>query len=233
MVLLDVDHPDIVEFIRCKAAEEKKAWALIDAGYDGAIDGEAYASVYFQNSNNSVRVSDAFMAAAEAGQPWATRRRTDGAVADTHDAATLMREMAEAAHLCGDPGLQFDTTINAWHTSKATDRIYASNPCSEFIFLNDTACNLASIKPDEVSHRGWWGRCRGPQARRRPDAHSARAHRRQRGLSDLEDHRALARVQTAGLGLCQSRRAADGERPRVRLVEGQGARRRGHRHRLR
>ena len=145
MVLLDVDHPDIVAFIRCKADEEKKAWALIDAGYDSAIDGEAYASVLFQNSNSSVRVSDEFMRAVEEGKPWATKRRTDGAVADTHDAAALMREMAAAAHLCGDPGLQFDTTINAWHTCKATDRIHASNPCSEFIFLDDTACNLASL----------------------------------------------------------------------------------------
>ncbi len=145
MVLLDVDHPDIVQFIRCKAEEEKKAWALIDAGYDGAIDGEAYASVFFQNSNNSVRVSDAFMSAAGAGEPWETKRRTDGAIADTYDAAALLREMAAAAHLCGDPGLQFDTTINAWHTCKATDRIHASNPCSEFIFLDDTACNLASL----------------------------------------------------------------------------------------
>ncbi len=145
MVLLDVDHPDILPFIRSKADEEKKAWALIDAGYGGTIDGEAYASVAFQNANHSVRVSDAFMHAVEEGKPWSTTRRTDGAIADTYDARVLMREMAAAAHLCGDPGLQFDTTINAWHTSKATDRIYASNPCSEFIYLNDTACNLASL----------------------------------------------------------------------------------------
>jgi ribonucleoside-diphosphate reductase alpha chain len=145
MVLLDVDHPDILDFINAKAGEEKKAWALIDAGYDGSIDGEAYSSVFFQNSNNSVRVSDAFMQAVEYGGTWETIRRTDGKVAKTYDAPTLMRAMAEAAHLCGDPGVQFDTTINAWHTCKATDRIYASNPCSEFLFLNDTACNLSSL----------------------------------------------------------------------------------------
>src|SRR5262249_53878386 len=145
MVLLDVDHPDILKFIRAKADEEKKAWALIDAGYDSAIDGEAYNSVFFQNSNNSVRVSDVFMQAVLDDGQWQTRRRTDKSVAETHDARVIMRAMAEAAHLCGDPGLQFDTTINAWHTCKATDRIYASNPCSEFLFLNDTACNLASL----------------------------------------------------------------------------------------
>jgi ribonucleoside-diphosphate reductase alpha chain len=145
MVILDVDHPDIVEFINCKSKEERKAWALIDAGYDGAVDGEAYGSVFFQNSNNSVRVSDEFMQAVESDGVWKTKNRKDHSEAGHFEARQLMRQIAEAAHLCGDPGLQFDTTINRWHTCKATAPIYASNPCSEYMFLNDSACNLASL----------------------------------------------------------------------------------------
>jgi ribonucleoside-diphosphate reductase alpha chain len=145
MVILDVDHPDIVDFIRSKAEEEKKAWALIDAGYDGAVNGEAYSSVYFQNANHSVRVSDEFMRAVVDGGEWHTIARTSGEVMTSHRAGDVLRMIAEAAHQCGDPGLQFDTTINAWHTCAGTDRIYASNPCSEYMFLNDTACNLASL----------------------------------------------------------------------------------------
>lgn len=145
MVMLDVDHPDILEFVNAKADEERKAWALIDAGYDGSIDGEAYRSVFFQNSNNSVRVSDAFMEAVRDDAPWQTHWRTNGDVAATLPARELFDAIVSAAHLCGDPGLQFDDTIQRWHTCAATDRIYASNPCSEFMFLNDTACNLASL----------------------------------------------------------------------------------------
>jgi ribonucleoside-diphosphate reductase alpha chain len=145
MVILDIDHPDIVQFINCKANEEKKAWALIDAGYDGAVDGEAYTSVFFQNSNNSVRITDDFMQAVEGDGVWKTVNRVGGKIAGSFEAKALMRMIANAAHVCGDPGLQFDTTINAWHTCKATDRIYASNPCSEYMFLNDSACNLASL----------------------------------------------------------------------------------------
>ncbi len=138
MVILDVDHPDIEEFINSKAHEEKKAWTLIDAGYDGSVNGEAYSSVYFQNGDN-------FMRAVMDGGEWSTIARTTGEVMDTMDAGDLMRKIAAATHQCGDPGLQFDTTINAWHTCSGTDRIYASNPCSEYMFLNDTACNLASL----------------------------------------------------------------------------------------
>lgn len=145
MVMLDVDHPDIEEFIHCKTKEEKKAHVLIDAGYDDAIDGEAYGSVFFQNSNNSVRVSDAFMDAVHRDIQWTTINRTDGTVAKTYRARNLFRQMAEAAHTCGDPGVQFDTTINNWHTCAATNRIYGSNPCSEYMFLDDSACNLASL----------------------------------------------------------------------------------------
>jgi ribonucleoside-diphosphate reductase alpha chain len=145
MVILDADHPDIVEFINCKVEEEKKAWALIDAGYDGSFTGPAYSSVFFQNSNNSVRVTDEFMRAVLDDSTWETHAVTTGEVMDTYKARELMRLIAEGTHVCGDPGMQFDTTINEWHTCPATDRIYASNPCSEYMFLNDSACNLASI----------------------------------------------------------------------------------------
>jgi ribonucleoside-diphosphate reductase alpha chain len=146
MVILDADHPDILEFINCKVEEEKKAWALIDAGYDGSFTGPAYASVFFQNSNNSVRVTDDFMRAVLDGGKWETHAVTDETrVMDVYDAKQLMAAIAEGTHVCGDPGMQFDTTINEWHTCPNTDRIYASNPCSEYMFLNDSACNLASI----------------------------------------------------------------------------------------
>ncbi len=145
MVILNVDHPDILAFIRCKASEEKKAWALIDAGYDASFNGEAYSSIFFQNSNNSVRVTDEFMNALVEDGPWSTKKVKDGQTMETFRARELMREIAEAAHLCGDPGLQFDTTINDWHTCLNTGRINASNPCSEYMFLDDTACNLASL----------------------------------------------------------------------------------------
>ncbi|MEW6272007.1 MAG: vitamin B12-dependent ribonucleotide reductase [Thermodesulfobacteriota bacterium] len=145
MVVLDAQHPDIVEFISCKAEEEKKAWTLIDAGYDGSLDGPAYSSVFFQNANNSVRVTDEFMRAVEGDGDWQTRFVTSGEVAESFRARDLMRMIAEAAHFCGDPGMQFDTTINAWHTCPNTGRINASNPCSEYMHLDDSACNLASI----------------------------------------------------------------------------------------
>jgi len=145
MVILDADHPDIVDFINCKVEEEKKAWALIDAGYDGSFTGPAYSSVFFQNSNNSVRVTDDFMRAVLDDGPWETHAVTTGEVMDTYRARDLMRLIAEGTHVCGDPGMQFDTTINEWHTCPETDRIYASNPCSEYMFLNDSACNLSSI----------------------------------------------------------------------------------------
>ena len=146
MVVLNADHPDIVEFINCKVDEERKAWALIDAGYDGSFTGTAYSSVFFQNSNNSVRVSDDFMRAVVDDEEWETRAVTDPRrVMETHRARGLMRLIAEGTHVCGDPGMQFDTTINDWHTCPNTDRIKASNPCSEYMFLDDSACNLASL----------------------------------------------------------------------------------------
>jgi ribonucleoside-diphosphate reductase alpha chain len=147
MVILNTDHPDIVEFVGCKADEEKKAWALIDAGYDGGfnVKGGAYDSVFFQNANHSIRATDAFMRAVIDDREWALTARTDGRPIETLRARALMKQVAEAAWLCGDPGLQFDTTVNAWHTCPASDRINGSNPCSEYMFLDDSACNLASL----------------------------------------------------------------------------------------
>ncbi len=145
MVILNIDHPDIVEFIECKAKEEKKAWTLIEAGYDGSVDGEAYASIFFQNANNSVRVTDEFMALVEQDGIWATRERPAGQIADTYPARELMKKIAESCHICGDPGMQYDTTINRWNTCKSSGSINASNPCSEYMFLDDSACNLASL----------------------------------------------------------------------------------------
>ncbi len=145
MVILNVDHPDIRDFVNSKVREEKKAWALIDAGYDGSIGGEAYGSVFFQNSNNSVRVIDDYMDAVLDDREWATKAVTDQHVIDRFRARDLWREIAEASHCCGDPGLQFDTTINDWHTCANSARINASNPCSEYMFIDDSACNLASL----------------------------------------------------------------------------------------
>ncbi len=145
MVILDAQHPDILEFINCKVEEEKKAWALIDAGYDGSFTGTAYGSVFFQNSNNSVRVTDEFMRAVLDDGVWQTKAVTNGEVVDTYRARDLMRAIAEGTWVCGDPGMQFDTTVNEWHTSPNTARINASNPCSEYMFLDDSACNLSSL----------------------------------------------------------------------------------------
>ena len=146
MVILDADHPDIFEFINCKAEEERKAWALIDAGYDGSLTGPAYASIFFQNANNSVRVPDEFMRAVADDAEWHTRAVTgDRPIVDTLRARDLLRAIAQTTHACGDPGMQFDTTINDWHTCPNTARINASNPCSEYMFLDDSACNLASL----------------------------------------------------------------------------------------
>jgi ribonucleoside-diphosphate reductase alpha chain len=145
MVILNVDHPDIAPFIDCKRKEERKAHVLIGQGYEASIDGEAYSSVFFQNANHSVRVTDEFMQAAIEDREWWTQNVTDGSRADKYSARELLRRVAETAWHCGDPGMQYDTTINRWHTCKATGRIYASNPCSEYMFLDDTACNLASL----------------------------------------------------------------------------------------
>src|SRR5437764_818467 len=138
-------HPDIEEFIDAKQKEEKKAWALIEQGYNGSYNGDAYGSVMYQNENVSVRVSDEFMDAALEGHEWWTRRVTDGKPCEKKDARTLLRKIAEGTHICGDPGMQFDSTIHKWHTCKGTARQNSTNPCSEYLFLDNTACNLASL----------------------------------------------------------------------------------------
>ncbi len=147
MVILDVDHPDIAEFITCKESEERKAWALIEAGYDGGfnVPGGAYDSVFYQNANHSVRATDEFMKAVVDDGSWNTRAVTTDEPMDTYQARDLMEMIASSTWVCGDPGMQFDTTINEWHTCANTARINASNPCSEYMFLDDTACNLASL----------------------------------------------------------------------------------------
>ncbi|MGC2527541.1 MAG: vitamin B12-dependent ribonucleotide reductase [Candidatus Acidiferrum sp.] len=145
MVILNIDHPDIVEFIECKMKEERKAQVLIEQGYDAGIDGDAYASIFFQNANHSVRVTDDFMRAVVEDKDWWTKNVTDGQPAEKMRARDLMLKISDSTWHCGDPGMQYDTTINRWHTSKNTARINASNPCSEYMFLDDTACNLASL----------------------------------------------------------------------------------------
>ena len=145
MVILDVSHPDIREFVNCKLHEEKKAWALIEAGYDPSFTGEAYGSVAFQNANHSVRVTDDFMRAVASDGEWTTRAVVDGHPMETLHARTIMHEMAEAAWVCGDPGIQYDTTINDWNPVSNSARQHATNPCSEFSFIDDTSCNLASL----------------------------------------------------------------------------------------
>jgi len=145
MVVLDVDHPDIEHFIWCKADEERKAEALRDAGFDMSIDGEGFTSIQYQNANNSVRVSDEFMEAVEAGEDWHLTARTDGTTVKTLDARELMNQISDAAWRCADPGIQYDTIINRWHTCPESGRINASNPCSEYMHVDDSACNLASL----------------------------------------------------------------------------------------
>ena len=145
MVVLDVDHPDVEEFIWCKAKEERKARVLEQAGYDMSLNSPDWASIQYQNANNSVRVTDQFMEAVVEGKEWTLTARTDGSVVETTDARGLLRQIAEAAWECADPGVQYDTTINSWHTLPNTGRINASNPCSEYMSIDDSACNLASL----------------------------------------------------------------------------------------
>ena len=146
MVILNVEHPDIVDFIECKSKEEAKAHALVAQGYDGSHpDSDAYSSIFFQNANNSVRVTDDFMVAVMRDTDFSTRAIVDGRVVNTYKAKDLLQKISEATWHCGDPGMQYDSTVNRWHTSKNTARINASNPCSEYMFLDDSACNLASL----------------------------------------------------------------------------------------
>jgi ribonucleoside-diphosphate reductase alpha chain len=145
MVILNADHPDIMEFINSKIDEEKKAWSLIDAGYDAAINGEAYSSIFFQNANHSVRATDEFMRAVEEDMEWQTKEVKTGKPSIKYRARDVLNNIAEGTHICGDPGMQFDSIVNDWHTCPNSARINASNPCSEYMFIDDTACNLASL----------------------------------------------------------------------------------------
>ena len=221
MVVLDVDHPDIREFIWCKAKEEDKAAALRDAGFDMSIDGDGFHSIQYQNANNSVRVSDEFMHAVEDDADWHLIARTTGEpVGEPVKARELMREIAEAAWRCADPGVQYDTTINQWHTSPNSGRINASNPCSEYMHVDDSACNLASLNLMKF---------------RRPDGtfdvETLPAHGRHRPagagdrrlaveLPDQGDRRQRPRVPSARHRLRQPRRVPDGQRRRLRLRRG-------------
>ena len=192
MVILNVDHPDIVEFIECKQKEEAKAHALVAQGYDGSHpDSDAYSSIFFQNANNSVRVTDDFMYAVVRDTDFSTKKVQDGSVMKTYKAKDLLQKISEATWHCGDPGMQYDTTTNRWHTSKNTARINASNPCSEYMFLDDSACNLASLNLAEVRAQRHIRR-RSLSPRRRCLNHRAGNSRRQRRISHRNDHAQLA-----------------------------------------
>ncbi len=187
MVILDADHPDIEDFIWCKAIEERKARALRDAGFDMDLDGKDSHSIQYQNANNSVRVTDEFMQAVLDDADWQLRAVTTGEVVQTMPARELFRQIAKAAWECADPGMQFDTTINRWHTAPNTDRINASNPCSEYMHIDNSACNLASLNlltflaaDGSFDVEGFSGGHGG-------DLHRPGDHRRQRRLPDRED----------------------------------------------
>ena len=211
MVILNAEHPDIEEFINCKVEEEKKAWALIDAGYDGSFTGPAYASVFFQNSNNSVRVTDEFMRAVMDDGEWQTRAvLPPHEVTANYKARGLMRQIAEATHICGDPGLQFDTTVNDWHTCPNTARINASNPCSRVHVPGRLGVQPRVDQPDEVRARGRRRVRRGGVRGSLPHAdHGAGDPGRQLQLSDAGDHQEQPRLPAARPRLRQSRRTAD------------------------
>src|SRR5471030_554689 len=166
MIVLDVDDPDIRDFIWCKAKEEDKAAALRDAGFDMSIDGDGFYSIQYQNANNSVRVTDEFMRAVENDEDWNLIARTTGEpIGEPIPARQLMKEIAQAAWRCADPGVQYDTTINEWHTCPVSGRINASNPCSEYMHVDDSACNLL-VEPDEVPPQRRHVRRRVVRARR-------------------------------------------------------------------
>ena len=211
MVVLDVDHPDIREFIWCKAKEEDKAAALRDAGFDMSIDGDGFHSIQYQNANNSVRVTDEFMRAVENDEDWHLIARTTGEpVGEPIPARELMREIAEAAWRCADPGVQYDTTINQWHTCPNSGRINASNPCSEYMHVDDSACNLASLNLMKFRRADGTLRRRVLRARRRHRVPGAGDHRLAVELSDRADRRERARVPPARPRLRQPRRLPDG-----------------------
>jgi len=223
-VILDVGHPDILDFIDSKKLEEKKAWALIEQGYDSSFTGEAYGSVSFQNANHSVRVTDDFMRAVETDADWTTHAVVGGAPMGTHKARAIFRRMADAAHLCGDPGIQYDTTINAWNPASVSDRQYATNPCSEFSFQLQPGV----AEPHKVRRRGRRARRRRLPLRLPPDDHGPGDPRRQRELPDAEDRGEQPPLPAAGPGLREPGRAPHEPRPGLRLSGRPGVRRRDH-----
>ncbi len=233
MVILNVDHPDIVDFIECKQKEEAKAWALVEHGYDGSgPDSEAYASIFFQNANNSVRVTDDFMYAVVRDSEFSTKAVKDGRPVQTFKARDLLRKISDATWHCGDPGMQYDTTINRWHTSKNTARINASNPCSEYMFLDDSACNLASLNLMKFAPNGTFD----VEAYRHACAVIITAQEILVDNSRLPDrsHLAqLARLPSARPRLRQPGRAAHGLRPALRLRRRTRLRCLRHRHHVR
>ena len=229
MVVLDVDHPDILEFVWCKAHEEEKARVLEAAGYDMSLDSPDWASIQYQNANNSVRVSDAFMEAVEDDADWNLTARTDGTVVDTIKARKLLHDIAEAAWRCADPGVQYDTTINSWHTLPNTGRINASNPCSEYMSIDDSACNLASLnlmkfrrEDGELDVEAFEHACDVVFL-------AQEIARRQLVVPDARDRAERQGVPPARPRLREPRRAADGARARVRLRRGPRLRSGDHR----
>ncbi len=220
MVVLDVDHPDIEEFIWCKAKEERKARVLEQAGYDMTLDSPDWASIQYQNANNSVRVTDAFMEAVVEDKEWNLTARTDGSVVETTEARRLLHDIAEASWQCADPGVQYDTTINAWHTCPNTGRINASNPCSEYMHIDDSACNLASLNLMKFRREDGEFDVEVFDARGRRDVPRAGDHRRLLVVPDARDRPERQRVPPARPRLREPRRAADGARPAVRLGRG-------------
>ena len=233
MVILNVDHPDIVEFIECKQKEEAKAHALVAQGYDGSHpDSDAYSSIFFQNANNSVRVTDDFMYAVVRDTDFSTKKVQDASVMKTYKAKDLLKKIAEATWHCGDPGMQYDTTTNRWHTSKNTARINASNPCSEYMFLDDSACNLASLNLLKFAPNGTFD----VEAYRHAVDVLITAQEilvDNAGYPDRSDHAQLPRLPPARPRLRKSRRFTDGRRPPLRLRCRPRLRRLRHRHHVR
>ena len=229
MVILDVDHPDIEDFIWCKATEERKARVLRDAGFDMDLDGKDSISLQYQNANNSVRVTDEFMQAVVDGRDWDLVTRGDGATVRTVPARDLFRQFAQAAWECADPGMQFDTTINKWHTASNTGRINGSNPCSEYMHLDNSACNLASLNLMKFLRDDSSFDVEGFRRLGRGHLHGPGDHRGQRRLPDRQDRRELAALPGAGHRVRQHRRPPDGPGPSLRLGPGPGMGRRHHR----
>ncbi len=228
MVILNAEHPDIMDFINCKVEEEKKAWALIDAGYDGSFTGVAYGSVFFQNSNNSVRVTDDFMRAVLDDGDWQTKAIIDGRVMDTYKARDLMKGIAEGTWVCGDPGMQFDTTVNDWHTCTGDGAHQRQQPVLGIHVPGRLGVQPGVDQPDEVRQGRRRARRRGVQGGVPHADHRAGDHRPELELPDEGDREEQPRLPAARPGLREPGRAADVARPAVRQRRGPRLRRRHH-----